>query len=299
MKKMIYIKNMFSVVVATVLCITAFTILGFESPTTANADSLRTYIRHDYTNNNTPDYEYNLSVSSSVNTYSLSPATIFPPNEMVRDYDESVVRIEGDGVGGTGFIVGEHLIATAAHCVYFNGFIDDLTISIVNSNNVVIDTMTPKYIHLNKDYTYSIAAVTDYALIYVEEDLSDYGMFKMGLATDRYILRQEEVVASGFPSEYPDGYNGVEWGLRFKSLGYIYGSYSTTELIRHDADFAGGESGGPLYVEEGVTINGTTTEYKTVIGINIADNLTYNTSVRVTPNILKFVYDNPNITPLN
>ena len=60
----------------------------------------------------------------------------------------------------------------------------------------------------------------------------------------------------------------------------------------YTADTAGGDSGGPVYVEEGFTANGQWYSYKTVIGINsfAADN--YNTGIRITPELLAFYNHN-------
>ena len=135
----------------------------------------------------------------------------------------------------------------------------------------------------------------DYALITVEEDLSDYGMFNLAVAQSSYISNQGQVVVSGFPaiSDYPSGYYGSNYGIRFKASGNLTNSgTSNGHNIYYTADMVPGDSGGPVYVEEGGFISGTMYEYKSVIGINVAQFTTYNIGVQITDDLLRFYYDN-------
>ena len=259
---------------------------------------IRTYWRHNYSDSDLKSYsKYNLIVDSNTNA-----RTIFPPNDMVRDYDTAVVRIDGNGYGGTGFIVGDHEIATAAHCVYSRG--DDeflkFNISIIDANNNVIKTISPHYVHINKAYedarNYTASSPYDYAMIYVDEDLSKYGKFSLGVALDSYADKNGSVIVSGFPSseDYPEGYENSDWGIRFKAAGNI--TSKTQNMLRYNADTATGDSGGPVYIEEKRMVNGELQEYKTAIAINVCYNDDYNASVRMTAEVLKLYGDNPNKT---
>ena len=125
-------------------------------------------------------------------------------------------------------------------------------------------------------------------MIYVDEDLSQYGKFNLGLALDSYADKKGSVIVSGFPQEYPEGYENASWGIRFKAAGNITGK--TSDAFQYNADTAGGCSGGPVYIEEGITVNGKLEEYKTVIAINKASG---NWGARMTAELLKFYGDNP------
>ncbi|MDE5861192.1 MAG: trypsin-like peptidase domain-containing protein [Ruminococcus sp.] len=249
------------------------------------ASKTRTYLRHNYTSSE-DDVEYQLTVNPENKS-----RTIFPPNDMVRDTDTAVVRL--DGVGGTGFIVGEHEIATAAHCVYNKGFLD-FKISIIDENNKVIKTISPHYVHINKNYSplsnyIGDKSIYDYAMIYVDEDLSQYGKFNLGVALDSYADKNGSVIVSGFPGEYPDDYKGADWGIRFKAKGNIIGH--NLDAFNYNADTFGGTSGGPVYIEEGITtVDGKLHEYKTAIAIHKTSG---NWGAKITSELLKFYKDNP------
>lgn len=272
---------------------------GLPGPVGADSQAVattRTYMRHYYNSSNPASYtEYSLTVDPYDNTVSTNnnatPRGIIGDNDMIRDYDTAVVNLS---IGGSGFIVSDHVIATAAHCVYnieTNSFIDN-TIKIVDSNNN--RTFTPKYVDICKTYVDPDHRDYDYALLYVEEDLSEYGRLQLGVATDDYINKHGEVIASGFPQEYPANYKGQPYGIRFKAKGRITGV--TTMDILYNADTAGGDSGGPVYAEEGFTTNsGERYDYKTVVAIHVATSGIDNIGVRITPDILKFYMNNSNI----
>lgn len=294
-------KRAVAVFIAVVMMILSLSYTDNNQVDVAAASKTRTYWRHDYSSTNlSSHYEYTLTLDSTNNA-----RTIFKPNDMVRDYyDTAVVRI--DGPDATGFIVDDHIIATAAHCVYdlSSKKFYDFTISIIDENNNVIKTISPKYAHINKkfsefssyiddskrpDYT----SMYDYAMIYVNEDLSEYGQFNLGVALDSYVNNQGSVIVSGFPIQYPDGYSNADWGIRFKAAGNIMIQHTTSKLLRYNADMTNGDSGGPVYLEEGIVVNGKLKQYKTVIAINVCQDLYCNTGVRMTGEILKFYGDNP------
>lgn len=275
---------------------------GDNLPGPVGADSqavatTRTYMRHYCNSSNPASYsEYTLTVDPYDNTASNNISAYNAPgiigdNDMIRDYDTAVVNLS---IGGSGFIVSDHVIATAAHCVYntnTNCFINN-TVKIVDSNNN--RTFTPKYVDMCKTYVDPEHRDYDYALLYVEEDLSEYGRLQLGVATDDYINKHGEVIASGFPQTYPENYDGQPYGIRFKAKGKITGV--TPMDILHDADATHGDSGGPIYVEEGFTINSDDHyDYRTVVAINVATSGVMNYGLKITPDILKFYLSNSNI----
>lgn len=289
--------KMLAVVSAFVLLIISLTC--YNSFDTNAGLSQRSYLRYDYKNPNNAPYQYTISVPESVFGNSPEPYYITPPNDMIRDYDTSVVRLS---VGGTGFIIGEHTIVTAGHCVYDidNDKFINFTIDVVGSNNSTIETITPHYAHVPKKYadltSYDIQY--DYALIYVEEDLSKYGMFNMGICLNQYIDDNGKVTVSGFPQVYPDGYEDSEYGLRFKASGNIISSENEGKNISYNADTIGGDSGGPVYVNESYINGNISYDYNTVIAINVAEHLgeKNNKGVRINFDILRFCYQNAHLT---
>lgn len=137
-------KKVMAVVISIIVFILSVCTYSTQVSTNA-ASKTRTYWRHDYSSTNLAShYEYTLTTGSTYNTKS-----VFPPNNMERDAETAVVRI--DGPGGTGFIVDDHVIATAAHCVYnkTNNVFYNFNISIIDGKNNVIKTISPKYAHIN------------------------------------------------------------------------------------------------------------------------------------------------------
>lgn len=93
------------------------------------------------------------------------------------------------------FVVGSHTIATAENCVYLS----DQTcktitgIKLFNSNGTFSTTTTPVEVH--NPANYDAASSHDYAMITVQEDLSNYMCFDLGAALDY----SSNVPVSGFP----------------------------------------------------------------------------------------------------
>ncbi len=276
----------------------------------------RSYIRH-YYDGNTENQVYSLTVDPYDNTSpnaNSQQRVVIGENNMELDPDTAVIQLQFTGGTGSAFIVDDHLIATAAHCVCKDQSFFDMRIKLKDSNNNVT-WITPKYIDANKNFfdnytsdgnpntsdysTYLLGY--DYALIYVEEDLSDYGIFNMGVALNEYADNHGEVIVSGFPSRsaYPSWFEATNERTRFKAKGKILSR--TTKYFDYDADTAPGDSGGPVYVQEEFSDD----TYNTVIAINVAhtdpddnpdnDAAKKNHGVRITPDILKFFYNNPNI----
>ncbi|MDE6520894.1 MAG: S1 family peptidase [Ruminococcus sp.] len=297
-KKYFSIK-MLAVVSAFVLLIISLTC--YNSFDTNAGLSQRSYLRYDYKNPNAAPYQYTISVPDTVFENTPEPYTIFPPNDMVRDYDTSVVRLS---IGGTGFIIGKHTIVTAGHCVYDinQKKFDNFTIDIVGNDNSAIKTITPHYVHVPKNFADLTKYNTmpdiqyDYALIYVEEDLSAYGMFNMGICLDKYIDDKGKVIVSGFPQKYPSNYNDSEYGLRFKASGNIISSENNGRNITYDADATNGDSGGPVYVNESYVDSRVSYDYNTVVAINVSQFVAFNAGVRINFDILYFCYQNANLT---
>ncbi len=250
----------------------------------------RTYWRHYYSSSNPSSHsEYSLTVDPRDNTASNSNARthfgVIGEDDRVFDNNTSVVRL----FNGTGFIVDDHVIATAAHCVfdyYTNEFLD-ATITIVDGNNRI--SINPVYADICRNYYIDTDNDYDYALLYVEDDLSEYGTFKMGTILSEYIEADGEVTVSGFPKYIPNDAVDSSRIDRYKATGNLESDYGMS--LRYNADATSGTSGGPVYVSE--EYDGE--EYNTVIGIHYGTSGAASFAVEITPDILKFYNDNPNI----
>ncbi len=300
---------------------------GLPGPAGADSQAVATtrqYFRHNCSDTNKRSKtEYSLTVnpydntsSSTTNDEPVPYSIIGADNRVNADDDTAIVKLvdptTGNGIA-SGFIVDDHVIATAVHCVYTGLEFRDLSIRIIDENNNLIKTVSPKYIHVPKEAIYntnSIRGTHDYALLYVEEDLSEYGAFQLGVATDEYIDNHGSVVVSGFPGDLPENYTGQSGDIRFKASGNFYRSsvspYNNYRCF-YDADAVGGNSGGPVYVEEGFKVGDQWYKYKTVVAIHSGGCASfslnynyfdpeYNSGVTITPDILNFYYSNSYLT---
>lgn len=271
-----FVLSLLMVMLSVVYCL--------PSMTNAASSNEVAYVYHDYKNTNLKSYiPYSLELEDINN--SISTHSYVEGSDFMYDSDTSIVKIEGPG--GTGFIVGNHIIATAAHCVYSDSKFINFTIQILDSSNNVVKEISPKYVHIPKAYVDGSQYGNDYALIEVQEDLSTYGMFKLGVPLNNY---RGEVTVSGF-STIPN----VQWGIRYKAKGNVTEVHYNS--IWYFASANSGSSGGPVYVES--TRFGKT--YKTVIGINTAEGGTnpnngkvQNGGVNIDEHKLKFYYSNNN-----
>lgn len=282
-----------------------------NDPVVTPQENTLTYRRHSC--NGAPPKQfisYNLTTKIT-NDNIMSTYRIIGGNNMERDFDTAVVRFKRkkeDGsyaAGGSGFIVGKHTVLTAAHCVYEKKSDEfyDMKMEIVCNGIEPIATYKPKYIHIPELYTRELLySGTDYALLYFEEDLSEYGKFELGYALDDYTDKNGSVIVSGFPQDYPNGYpNGHipdNWGLRFKARGNLEESEfdDSENMIAYDADTSSGDSGGPVYVDEKIILGGETTTYNSVIGINVEHSTKYNYGTKITPDIIYFAIQNDYLT---
>ncbi|MDE6677430.1 MAG: trypsin-like peptidase domain-containing protein, partial [Ruminococcus sp.] len=141
---------------------------------------------------------YDAKTANMIYQYRLDPVPNNQPKaDGVFDKDDrkpdpncnGVVHINGIG---TGFIVDDHVIATAAHCV--NGKKIN-KVSVLNNSGSVVLNATPVEYHIPVNYP-SIDGY-DYALISVKEDLSSYPHFEIGVALDNVAGANAKI--SGFP----------------------------------------------------------------------------------------------------
>ncbi|MBP5431935.1 serine protease [Ruminococcus sp.] len=285
------------------------------------------------------------------NSYSLFDFNPIPNNTNEPDAPDAVIGNDGripswdksgivkiistDGVYnyyGTGFVIAPHIIATAAHCVFdYDAIIPDnlssqkgyviSNIRLFNNNGVNTLNATPVECHVPWSYISSAfdrlkVNAYDYALISVEEDLSDYMCFNLGVALDSAVTNETDITISGFPgtvngntvnNSYLDQmYLGtgslVEWSDYISAYYYNLFQYNDDRMFFYDVDTSGGNSGGPIYVTKHVyDKNGNNHQvYYDVIGICTAEFTEYgigvvNMGMRMNGELLRFYLDNNNI----
>lgn len=230
----------------------------------------------------------------------------------------------------TGFVVDEHTIATAAHCVFHKnmGTLNDSKIKIekilvLNNVGNVAQVLTGAYdVHVPnayvtyKDYADKRNRAYDYAMITVSESLTSYANFNLGIMTDGMMSDSETIYCTGFPEKVYNTVNGVMEHSTVNNIYDMHEKYTGAGTVMADdevvlvdvapppertfynnIDVGEGNSGGPVYVETEI---GNTT-YRTVIGIltggsnNDGSEDGYNIATQMTTELLHFYKNNPNI----
>ncbi|MDE6020046.1 MAG: trypsin-like peptidase domain-containing protein [Ruminococcus sp.] len=257
---------------------------------------------------------YNATTGSYIKSYTLAPNAVEDKSRGVIDTDDRIVDfgkngvikiIRNDGCTGTGFVVDAHTIATAAHCVatkpdknatYYNTA-SISKILIFKPDGTIEQTITnPKQYHIPNNFASTPGTTNryDYALITVEQDLSAYANFNLGIMLDSFQAKHKLISVTGFPGEVNgqtvnDGDNHV----MYTGNGYVVDNKYDADLqFCYDCDVSGGNSGGPVYISS--AYDGKA--YYTVIGIVTAEHVERNIATRITTDLLHFYKNNPNIT---
>lgn len=226
----------------------------------------------------------------------VSPHYVFGNDDRVIDFTKSgVVKIlSSNEFLGTGFVVNKNTIATAAHCV--KGYTVN-KIKFFDSNGNVSKTITPSEVHIPKPYVSGNSSY-DYALIKVNEDLSDYAIFDLGVALDSAIDNHLSVSVTGFPNslnnQLDDNINNFTTDNMYTGIGTLTPStslYGKDYQLCYTADTSSGNSGSPVYI----TTSYYGKVYYTVIGINTTGSNKYNSGVRMSTDLLHFYMNNPNV----
>lgn len=138
--------------------------------------------------------------------------------------------------------------------------------------------------------------VSDYALITVNIDLSNYLVFNLGFPMDNIKDYNLEVYTTGFPGRVNEEIvnNTIIGGpyakhAAYTSVGTIMEMNSTK--IVNDIYISGGNSGGPVYISS--MYDGKI--YYTVIGIVNGAHPDGNSTYRITTDVLHFFKNNPNL----
>lgn len=219
----------------------------------ADENISRAYYKYTYSNGRTSPYllrPTTTTVTNDVSTYS-----VIGEDERKRITGTECTGIAQLSIGGTGFIIGDHHIATAAHCVYnkdYNQWVGSMTINTYNTNGILTgNTLTPIEAHIPSLYIDENGGDQykyDYALITVEEDLSDYFQFDLGTSysVTSTNFANIPIYVTGCPRETEVGGDNGEDRLLYSAEGRITGT-NNTNLLHYNTDTSGGNSGGPVY----------------------------------------------------
>ncbi len=243
---------------------------------------------------------------------SVNSRGIIGDDERWPSWDKNgVVQISHSAGVGSGFVVAPHVIATAAHCVYNSATSSgnsSIKIRLFDTNGVVEHIYDAVETHIPYNYIASVGDGVnkyDYALLTVEEDLSEYMCFELGVALDSASESGKTVLNTGFPTYVNGEYVNMGNTLytMYSSQGNLLDisdedvdehSYDRTRQLFYDNDTTGGNSGGPVYVTE--SYNGRV--YHTIVAIHSSTSETYNYNIgiRITTDLLRFYKYNPNLS---
>ncbi len=259
----------------------------------ANQTLSQQYIRHSLKTNANTYYTLTTSTSEGLANSSSSTRSVIGSDGRQKDAVDGVVCLFGDNYGvASGFVVGDNLIATAAHCVYDydnSMWLNDYKIYFADSNGVVdkSNPITPVQVHIPRNYFNSDDGSYDYALIEVEEDLSDHYVFEFGMPyafRSNSIFKQYDVFVTGYPAD-------LSYAKQmYTGSGHTCGG--TSSVIYYNTDTFNGNSGGPVYVKEKTTVNGKEEVFNTVVGIHARSYSSYNGGPFINAIMLKFYNNN-------
>ncbi len=276
-------KRVISVAIMLAMLFSSSVILGADASTVAKKEGYWIYSYDDFSQS-----YYELSLEPQ---YSASSRAVIFGDDRKRDGYSGIVRLSGIFTG-SGFIVGDHIIATAAHCTYVkyldkelikeaykdtNYYVDDLQIHLYNDNGTPKNTvpLTPVEIHISADYIEGGNYSDDYALIYVDEDLSEYGcaQFNLGIPYEpnNSSLLNHDLFVSGIPSKLGEPNEELPNSQRYVYTGkgsVFISDKPVTGALDYTCDTSNGTSGGPVYTAYQYTIGSTTYTSYTAIAVH-------------------------------
>ena len=180
------------------------------------------------------------------------------------------------------------MIATCAHTLYDGTtFHTDYKVKVYDAaGTTCIATYNATELHIPATYYNGYNKYYDYGLIYVDDDLTDYGTMALGLPTNEFETTEQTVAVSGFPGLV----NGISTSNRYYGLGTITTTTNDYRLC-YTTYASPGQSGGPVYVE--YTLGDET--YRSAIGIHSTSAGSNHYAIRTTVPLLRFYYNNSHI----
>ena len=279
------------------------------------------YAKYTYSSHSSSDYYLNITENNVPNgtasTMNANEDGIIGADTRYADANEGIVWLKAsDETYSTGFIVGNHTIATAAHCVYAEAdsknqipahWRSGMEVYFSDSDGKVnvSSHLTAREAHIPYDYYNSANCEYDYALITVNEDLSEYYHFNLGIPYNIYtndIFGSYAIYVTGFPYKVPGGEENTSPKQMYTGVGDLVNAPNVFEsVLCFSSDLTRGNSGGPVYVKE--KVKSGTDDYvttNTVISIcssaYVASSPHYNVGPIMNAMMLKFYLLNPNIS---
>lgn len=279
------------------------TVSGFTPSNSSSSSAGRTYMRRHYENGQPAQSLSNYTLTPELQTLNtgVNSRIVIGDDERYTSYspeNNGIVYISMDGFYmASGFIVGDHQIATAAHCVYKNGSWRSLILKTYDSNGCLTNnTLNVVEAHIPTGYIAGSDIMYDYALITVSDDLSDYVHFSLGTPynVNAAAYSNIPIYVTGSPA---DKLKPTVPERLFSAQGSVMNKNSSlsnhTDVICYDVDTAGGDSGAPVYT---ITKIDDTYVY-TAIAVHSSgiSSLGKNIGSMITNYHLQFYNNNPNI----
>jgi len=234
--------------------------------------------------------------SNNINTLRTDSRTYV--NSLIDSPLECVVRLSNSG---TGFIIDEHSIATAAHCIYnsiTNSFVP-VNVLIYDSNMNLVTTIIPTSLHIPYQYAFNQSdpqpsSNYDYGLITVDDsiDLTTYGTLSFGVSTYDLMSTSKPVTDCGFMMNDNILHRYQTQGYLVNWVNDLYQNNEYPFVFLFNITSISGCSGAPLYT----TVNNSSASSATpdsVLGIVTGGAYNYGLGIRVMPTVLRFYYQNP------
>lgn len=251
-----------------------------------------TYYKHNCSSTNSTQYtQYTIQSTSNypASTNDLSSSNLSELRSVdYPDYQNiECVKVTCSSVQGSGFVVDNHLIMTAAHCVYGNSsFFSNVAVTFYDENMNPSTPISARYIHVPENFALTGNVNYDYALIYVDEDLSDY-VVNIGVMTDYFMTTGQNLTTSGF----------TMYNIMQRCTGSIttMASYPLEISYRFHSNgkCKSGKSGGMVYFESTSSPSSTyTINYKSVVGNATHTSGEDTFGCRITTSLLRFIYQN-------
>lgn len=291
---------------AAVFLVMCFTLVmsGYDSMTSIGATGGTDYVKYTYATGTQETYNLpEIPVDQNITAMTARAMSDYVDPRPNADLDTAVVALKFDTYNpvdnviirrmGTGFIIGDHEIMTAAHCAY--SFSDSATVTIPNANPYTSEAVTLNVVaaHVPQAYINNSLYIDDYAILTVSEDLSQYGSFLLGMGTNELQNKNVPIHCLGYLGNNLKISNVTNNEISIYEQGYKFELYAFNQT-----------SGGPIYTESVFGVQNTDNDeysiktYRTAIslasGIDVDSDTgkTYTYGTRVRPIIMQFAYSN-------
>lgn len=283
------------------MCVALFSVINVFADSEENSDASEVVTKNLLTGKETTAKVTDIHAymeENGASTYSYEgtgkiieqePRTVFPPDDRIElSYSQrtafparaiAYLRMtfpdSSSTYSGTGFMIGENIMATCGHCVYdhdLGGWAE--TIEVIPATNGTSRPYGITYVTNMTTYNGWINSALepyDIAVCQLETDMGNTtGWFGLKAQTDSYTGSYA----------YLAGYPGEPRLLR--AYGEI--TFSNADYLEYQIDMEGGQSGSPLYKYN--------SEYGwQAIGVNRGEASTFNRAVRITKNHFDFLLD--------